>query len=242
MRLVRRDRVCDGGRDVPVFENKRDLLDRFRSGDRQALAAVYEHYVDDVARLVRLGFTATTADGPVRIAGAPDIDAEHEVLQETFVKAFAPAARLGFDGLRPYRPYLMRIAQNVMIDRLRRTRRDPERPVEVEDVLDRVGAAVIAADPGDSLHWRRLSTHAAAYIAGLDDEARRFVGLRFEDDLSQEEVAERLGVSRRRVRTLEDRVCRGLERALRERDLWPGERAPVVAAPARTRWFKVGAT
>jgi RNA polymerase sigma factor (sigma-70 family) len=239
--LLRRDRVCDGGRDVPVFENKRDLLDRFRAGHRDALAAVYEHYVDDVARLVRLGFTVTTVEGPLRVAGAADVDTEHEVLQETFVKAFAPAARLGFDGLRPYRPFLVRIAQNVMIDRLRRRRRDPDRPpAEIDDALGR--AVEIEADPGDSLHWRQLSSHAAAFIAGLDDEARRFVALRFEDDLSQEEVAARMGVSRRRVRTLEDRVCRGLERALRERDLWPGEPAPAVAAAARPRWFKVGAT
>jgi RNA polymerase sigma factor (sigma-70 family) len=239
--LLRRDRVCNRGRDVPVFENKRDLLDRFRAGHRDALAAVYEHYIDDVARLVRIGFTVTTIEGPVRIAGAADVDTEHEVLQETFVKAFAPAARLGFDGLRPYRPFLVRIAQNVMIDRFRRRRRDPGRPLEAEDARDR--AVAIEGDPGDSLHWRQLSSHAAAFIAELDDEARRFVALRFEDDLSQEEVAAVMGVSRRRVRTLEERVSRGLERALRERNLWPGEHAPAVATPPpRARWFKVGAT
>jgi RNA polymerase sigma factor (sigma-70 family) len=228
---------------VTVFENKRDLLDGFRRGDRSALAAVYEHYVDDVARLVRIGFTVTTAEGPVRVSGAVDVDAEHEVLQETFVKAFSPAARLGYDGLRPYRPYLMRIAQNVMIDRFRRTRREPVSAIE--DVIDESDGRAAASDPGDSLHWRQLSAHAAEFVASLDEEARRFVALRFEDDLSQDAVAERLGVSRRRVRTLEERVCRGLERALRERQLWPDEATSQTfsAGPAaRTRLSRVDQT
>jgi RNA polymerase sigma factor (sigma-70 family) len=229
-------------RDVTVFDDKRDLLDRFRGGRREALAAVYEHYVDDVAKLVRFGFTVTTADGPVRVSGAADVDAEHEALQETFVKAFSPAARLGYDGLRPYRPYLMRIAQNVMIDRFRRTQREPL--AAIEDIPGD-GGGVLECDPGDSLHWRQLSTHAAAFVAALDDEARRFVALRFEDDLSQEAVAEHMAISRRRVRTIEERVCRGLEKALRERNLWPDDATPATisaAVAARTRLSRVDQT
>jgi RNA polymerase sigma factor (sigma-70 family) len=204
---------------VTVFENKRDLLDRFRRGDRDALAAVYQAYVDDVARLARLGFTTTTAEGPVRIAGAGDVDTQHELVQETFVKAFAPTARQGYDGLRPYRPYLMRIAQHVIIDRFRRARREALDPIEEADVALQDGTDA-TGDPGESLHWRQLSASAADFVATLDEEARRFVALRFEDDLSQDAVAERMGASRRRVRTLEEKVCRGLEKFLRERGLW----------------------
>jgi RNA polymerase sigma factor (sigma-70 family) len=242
--LSRRAPSCqDGALDVTVFENNRALLDGFRAGRRDALAAVYERYVDDVARLVRAGFTVTTADGPVRVSGAVDVDVEHEVLQETFVKAFAPAARAGYDGLRPYRPYLMRIAQHVMIDRFRRRQREPL--AVIEDVVDDSVGGQAGGDPGDSLHWRQLSAHAAEFVATLDDEGRRFVALRFEDDLSQDAVAERMGVSRRRVRTLEERVCRGLERALRERQLWPDEaRSPTFSAgpAARTRLSRVDQT
>lgn len=38
---------------MPIFDHNRELLDRFRRGDRAAPAEVYEHYVDDVAQLER---------------------------------------------------------------------------------------------------------------------------------------------------------------------------------------------
>ncbi len=46
---------------MSIFDNNRELLDRFRRGDRAALAEVYEHYVDDVALLARRGFTIESA-------------------------------------------------------------------------------------------------------------------------------------------------------------------------------------
>ena len=226
---------------MPVFENNRDLLDGFRRGDRSALAAVYQCYVDDVARLVRIGFTVTTADGPIRVTGATDVQTEHDVLQETFVKAFSPAARTGFDGLRPYRPYLMRIAQNVLIDRFRRMQRERRDALEeIDQIIDDSGA-----DLGGSLHWRQLSACAAEFVASLDEECRRFVTLRFEDDLSQDAVASAMGASRRRIRTLEDRVCLGLEKHLRERGLWQDETASSnisVLAAARNGRGRVDAS
>ena len=206
---------------MPVFENNRDLLDRFRRGERSALAAVYEHYIDDVERLVRLGFTVTATDGPVTVSGAGTVDAQHDLLQEIFIKVFSPRARDGYDGLRPFRPYLMRIAQNVMIDHVRRVRRQPCEPVEdIEVALEASGQVAPPLDLGDSLDWSALSACAAEFMVTLDAEARQFVALRFEDDLSQDAVAERMGASRRRVRTLEERVSRGLEKFLRSQGLW----------------------
>ena len=39
---------------MAIFSDNHILLDRFRRGERAALAEVYEYYVDDVAILARL--------------------------------------------------------------------------------------------------------------------------------------------------------------------------------------------
>src|SRR5262249_10922972 len=100
-----------------LLAGDRELLDAFRRGDREALARVYHHYVDAVARLVRYGFLLETRN--LRISGARDVDAENEIIQDVFVRAFGERARLGYDGIRPYRPYLLRIAKNLLVDQAR---------------------------------------------------------------------------------------------------------------------------
>jgi RNA polymerase sigma factor (sigma-70 family) len=198
---------------MSIFDHNRELLDRFRRGDRAALAEVYEHYVDDVALVARRGFTMESA-GHAYIRGA-DLEGEHELVQDTFVKAFSARARASFDGLRPYRPFLLRITKNLMIDRFRARRNPAAAPVgELDELLD-AGELATGPDPEDDLHWRELSEATAAFVAALDAEAREVIRLRFESELSQDVVAAQLGCSRRRVRTVEHRVQAGLKRHLR---------------------------
>jgi RNA polymerase sigma-70 factor (ECF subfamily) len=190
---------------VTIFADNRALLDRFRRGDRDALAKVYYHYVDEVATLARRGFTIESS-GHAVVRGV-DADREREIVQETFAKAFAEKARLAYDGVQPYRPYLLRITKNLMIDRFRAERRDASEP-EAECVVE----------PED-LHWKQLAAATAEHVATLDAESRRLIALRFEQELSQDDVAEAMGISRRRVRTLEDRVQHGLRKWLQSKGL-----------------------
>jgi RNA polymerase sigma factor (sigma-70 family) len=204
---------------MTVLSENRALLEGFRRGERDALTEVYRAYVDDVARLVRRGFVVE-AHGHWHVRGVADVDEEHELVQETFARAFADRARASYDGLRPYRPFLLRIAKNLLIDRARRLRRDAQLGPLDEATLD--GAALAepseADDPEDrarAAEWSGLAESARGFVAGLDDESRRFVELRFTEGLSQAETAARLEVTRRRVRTLETRVLRALGRHLR---------------------------
>lgn len=203
---------------------ERALLERFRRGERAALEEVYYRHVDQVAAVARCGFTVSSGESAVFVAGAGGPDAVREVVQETFVRAFAERARLAYDGLRPYAPYLLRITRNLMIDRKRGERR--ELPVadptqrglgDLDELLARDGDLPDPPAPEEDLHWRSLRALAEEYTAGLDEEARAFIRLRLEEELSQEQVAERLGCSRRRARTLEGRILKGLSRFLRRR-------------------------
>lgn len=209
-----------------MLETDREHLDAFRRGDRDALLQVYRAHVDEVELVVRRGFVVGI-NAEHRVPGMGADDEVRDVVQEAFARAFAPKAREAYDGLRPYRPYLLRIVKNLMIDRARASNR---RPVlaDARGVGDLDAAihrneplrhdAPMAAD--DALHWKRLREAYREYQESMDTEERELVRVRYEDGLSQRDAAEALGISRRRVRTVEDRVKDGLTRFLRERGLW----------------------
>src|SRR5947207_9223725 len=98
-----------------------ELLRRFREGDEEALRSVYWQCVDFVTRTaaaVLRGCAAGTPRGPDELAGELA-----DVVQDVFVKAFAPEARRRFDASRPYKPYLAQIARNTAVDHWREMRR-----------------------------------------------------------------------------------------------------------------------
>jgi len=200
---------------LPIFDNNRELLERFRRGDRAALAEVYYFYVDDVATLARRGFTMESS-GHVYVRGA-DRDGERELVQDTFTRAFAEKARLAYDGLHPYRPYLLRITKNLMIDRYRSEQRG-HGVGDIDEILAS-NAALAGTDAPPDLHWQTLLAAAREHVATLDEECRRLIKLRFEEELSQDDTAAKMGCTRRRVRTVEDKVLASLRKWLQHQKL-----------------------
>ena len=196
---------------MTVFVDNRPLLDAFRRGDREALATVYFHYVNDIAAVVRHGFSIPQSGARVR--GAPDEQTERDLVQEVFVRAFGVRARDAYDGVRPYRAYLRRIAKNLLIDRARAA----DHTIPLDDADDEPAIEPEGAESDGE--WSTQRREATAYIASLAPELQRLVQLRFEQEMSQDQTAEALGISRRRVRTLEARVQRGLRKALRRAGL-----------------------
>jgi RNA polymerase sigma factor (sigma-70 family) len=195
-----------------ALEQDRELLLAFREGRSDVLAQIYHALVDDVFRIAALGFV--TRNGVIRPERDPD--EQRAIVQDVFVRAFSERARLAYDGLRPYRPYLLTIARNVMIDRARTRSTELARTteIEVDAIID--ANAPITGEIEESLEQQQLRSAAAAYVQTLDEELRTFVRLRFDEELSQADTAARLGVTRRRVRTLEDRVLTGLRRFLKK--------------------------
>ena len=202
------------------LRDDRILLDAFRAGDPDALTAVFNAHVDDIARVVRFGFAL---DERSHVRGVADAEEQRDLIQEVFVRAFSDKARVAYDGLRPYRPYLLRIAKNLMIDRARKLGRSPTKAEPTADMpsLD----ALIDRDapvpaPEEDIDWNNQRAIAKRYMASLSAELSHFVELRFVDCLSQADVANALGVTRRRVRTLEKRTLAGLVRLLKQEKAW----------------------
>jgi RNA polymerase sigma-70 factor (ECF subfamily) len=200
---------------MPIFRGNPELLRRFREGDRDALETVYRAYVGKIENIVRFGFRLPDGGGIVGGIGwqpAEIVDA----IQEVFAKGFATAARAGFDGARDYGPYLYAITRNVLADRLRRTHRELPTPWQELERL-REGELVPHEEPAA---WADEATVAVvrAYLGGLDEQLRRIHQARYVEGLSQRDAAERLGISRQTLRTLEARLRDGLRRELEKPD------------------------
>ena len=221
---------------MPVFQEHPGLLPRFREGERAALEIVYRRYVDDVMRLLRVGFVSRSSGAVYHVPGAAPDSTLLDMTQEVFARAFAPTGRAGYDGLRPYRPYLLQIARNLRIDQLRRAGRElpaghtgsPSSALDLDALLESNAAIAAPDDSHDDPGWLRLREATRAHLATLGAEQQRFVELRFVQELPQLEVAQRMAVTRRRVRTLEALVLRSLRKALKAQGLTIGKKIGVA--------------
>ena len=202
---------------MPVFLQNRELLDRFRSGERNALAEVYRFYFQDVYRLAQCGFVTRSGLRASSLSEANCLD----FTQDVFVKAFSSTARSSYDGLRPYRPFLLQVARNLRVDQLRQAGREPsscnrahELSLDIDALIESNAAwpEVGVAEP--DLHWQRLLQEVAAALDSFAPEVQALARLRFTEELSQVEVAARLGTTRRHVRTLESRLLTAVRRHL----------------------------
>lgn len=183
------------------------------------MSLVYERFVADVETVTRRGFSLSDT----HVLGTASTEEQRELVQETFMRAFTQSARASFDGLRPYRPFLLRITKNLMVDRLR-SRKGPQGPGlgDLEELLENQIDFSTIPETADDLHWAQLSAASAEFVAGLDAQTQAIVRLRFEDDLSQDVVCAQLGCSRRRVRTTESKVRKQLRNHLKKLGLLDG--------------------
>jgi RNA polymerase sigma-70 factor (ECF subfamily) len=217
-----------------VFAGKPDLLVQFRKGDSVALETVYWTYVDQVTRIVlSVSKGYAIASGHRIRSRATELG---DLVQEVFVRAFAPKARQGYDGQRPYGPYLGQIARHVVADHWRVARRQV--PLDVTPLLDdlSMAAATDATQSADD-SWADPETIAVVerYLASLEPDVRRVHEALYVRGLSQRDAAVALGLGRQAVRGIESRLRAGLRRELERMGQLPDQNAPVPPARATAR-------
>jgi RNA polymerase sigma-70 factor, ECF subfamily len=190
-----------------------DRLARFRQGDRRVLGEIYRQHVSGVAGFLRRGFSYPSRSRVLRFHGYAQPFELDNALQETFARAFRPAAREGYDGLRPYAAYLHAIARNVALDELRQ--RPPLR--EVASIALSINEQAPPEGDGDSLSAEEqllrgeLAQLYADFIAELDAHDASFFLTRFGEQRTRRRAGQACGLSLMQSRTL--------ERKLRERFL-----------------------
>jgi RNA polymerase sigma-70 factor (ECF subfamily) len=192
---------------VSIFQGRPDLLSRFRAGDRAALEEVYWAYVERVEAIARNGFA--------KVAGASSEDVA-DVVQETFARAFSDEARLRFDGLRDYAPFLWSITRHALAESWRRAGRHQSVPdIETLAELSQDGASEV--EPIDAA----LARAVEEYIATLSPEMSAVHRELYVLGRSQREAASATGITRQSLRTLEKRLRKGLAAALKRKGLTP---------------------
>jgi RNA polymerase sigma factor (sigma-70 family) len=205
---------------MTIFLNDPDQLRQFRAGDREALARVYWEYVGAVESLLRRGLAAL--QDASRCRGYSRVDLA-DLVQEVFIKAFATPARLAYDGVRAYRPLLIAIAHNTLVDHLRAKGRElPVDAATLETLAESWQLQSNAADVWADVQTMRI---VESYLEGL--------GARERDVYIQADAAKAVGLSRQNIRTIEARLRDGLARKIRCASLCPP--GIVVAPPDEPR-------
>jgi len=125
----------------------------------------------------------------------------HDLRQEIYIRIYEAAGRA-----RPAAPksFLFTTARNLMADRVRRSR-----VVSIEAIGDSATLNVMVDEvsPERRLDGRQELRRLGQALNTLPPKCREVVWLRRVDEMSQKEVAQRLGIS---VRTVETHVLKGM--------------------------------
>lgn len=203
-----------------LFIEDRQLLDGFRRGDQQALAKVYRHYAPAVAGFLRAGFSFDSGGRRCRFHGARSQFELEDRLHDVFGRAFSESARLGYDGLSPYKSYLFTITRNLIIDDFRKKEHALlEYSFEaVEEAVQPTGGTAtdptrgllaLSGDPRNDAENAQLLALVEEWKKGLPIREQEVYRLRFEEELEHKDIADRTGLSPSKVKTSEQRIREG---------------------------------
>ena len=124
----------------------------------------------------------------------------HDLRQEIYVRVYEAAAKA-----RPAQPksFMFTTARHLMTDRLRRSR-----VVSIDAVgdLDALNVLIDELSPEHRMSARQELRHLASAFDRLPDRCREVVWLRRVEELSQKQVAARMGISEK---TVEKQIAKG---------------------------------
>lgn len=185
-------------------------VEAFRRGDKQVLTELYRAHVGAVERFLRSGFTFSSRGKTIRFNGFYEPFRVQETLQDAFLKAFRREAREGYDGSKPWRPYLMMIVRNHVIDQFRSSRTERRYFVALADLsgsteteneaLERLQVDSEANSPEMTAFRSQLGEVLKRFMDELDPTEEEVVQRHMLGDMTQQQLAEHLGESRNDVR------------------------------------------
>lgn len=149
------------------------LVEAARQGDKNAFGRLVRMHQKRVLRMV----TAITGD----------LDSGMDVVQDSFVRAYQSLA--SFDRDRPFYPWISKIAYNLAINHLKRSRRQ----VGLSEIVEPEGKRT--DDPLEILQEDENKKRFSEAIGQLPENYRVVFILRSVEELSYEEIADRLQIS-----------------------------------------------
>lgn len=177
-----------------------DVLARACRRDPDAYAIIYEAYVDRVYRHVSYRV-------PNRLVA-------EDIAGQTFLNAWRAIDRYKPEEGRPILAWLLTIANNLVTDYYRRSKRQMLREVPLEDHEG-------GTDPEKVQARRHTQAAIREGIAHLKKEQQLVVTLRLIEQMEYAEIARILGRPESTVRVILFRALRSLRKYLIERDVRP---------------------
>jgi RNA polymerase sigma-70 factor, ECF subfamily len=178
-------------------EPEQHLIQRAQQGDHDAFAVLvseHQRYVYNLALRV-----------------LKNEEEALDLVQETFVRAWT--ALPNFRGQSQFRTWLYRIVTNLCYNRLPNLRRSLNELGD--DVIAEIPETDTAFDnPARGLESRELRSYLHRAIDHLDGKYRLLISLRYQDELSYEEIAAMLNLPLGTVKTGLFRAKEQLRRAL----------------------------
>jgi RNA polymerase sigma-70 factor (ECF subfamily) len=180
--------------DAPFDTNStdRELVEQAREGDEAAFKILVERYLQNVYTFC------------LRYTGSP-ADAE-DAAQETFVKAWRNLNR--FNTSKALKTWLFAIAKNSATDLLRKRRAVHFSQFDTSDDGNVLTDTLADTEPlPEELFSRKsLANEVRASLEQLKPRDRTLLSLRYEEELSFEEIARLLKMSPNTVRSLHRRA------------------------------------
>ena len=181
-----------------------DLIERFRRGDGDAFTPLFEKYRRRLAVLIHYKLHPDRHQ-------PEDVE---EILQETFYYAFRNLSQFQYLSPGSFLNWLSRIADNVVIDSVRRQNRQKRR---ANLTRFRSETHPDGADPSDSrsspsriFNEREELRELIETLNSLPEQYRQVILLAKIEGLSTLEIAERMGKSRENVALLLHRAVQRL--------------------------------
>ena len=156
---------------------------------RQALAGVQQAYREIVRRYQQPVFS-------LMMHMVRERTVAEDLTQESFAKAFA--ALRSYDSARKFSSWLFKIAHNHAIDQLRRTRPDL---VSLEASAEAEAWPADIASPEEIAERQELADAMRTALNRLRLEYREALILRYQEGLSQQEIADVMGITEGTAKT-----------------------------------------
>lgn len=172
-----------------------ELVRRTLRGDPEAYNGLIERHTPTVYRIVR------------RMCS--DRAEAEAITQQSFLRAWENLPRSKTN--QPFRPWLVQIAVNAARDAIKKLR-----PLDFADLPDDKALGIATSDPGpeEQLEEAEALTQLAAAVQALPAPYRMVIALRYEVEMSYEEVARALDLPLNTVRTHLRRAKQKLRGAL----------------------------
>ena len=174
-----------------IVADDQALVKLVLDGDDAAFEHLFNRYRDAIYRLFaqRLGSTNDDAD---------------DLLQETFIKVYLNIDR--YDSAYTFGQWVYTIARNTFIDFTRRSRSD----LPIDERF--ASPATTAPTPEESIINSQQRTQIEHYLEELPEQYNTLFKLRFLDEYSYDEIAEKLhlpmGTVKTQIHRARERMCR----------------------------------